>query len=95
MVGLSRFLACLVVVAGAATVGGALFAVLHGGTTMTRSIAYAFWLAAAVVLVGMAGATSKRLARRFDLPFFEGWLFITASVLLTGIGVAVDVLGTS
>ena len=94
MVGLTRFLACLLVAAASATVGGALFAVVHGGTTMTRSIAYGFWLAAAVALVGMAGAASKRLARRFDLPFIEGWLFVTASVLLTAIGVVVDVLGS-
>ncbi len=94
MVGLSRFLACLLVAAAAATAGGALFAVLHSGTTMARSIAYGFWLTAAVALVGMAGAASKRLARRFDLPFIEGWLFIAASVLLTGIGVVVDVLGS-
>ena len=93
MVGLSRFLACLLVAAAAATSGGVLFAVLHGGTTITRSIAYGFWLAAAAALVGMAGATSKGLARRFDLPFIEGRLFVTASVLLTGIGVVVDVLG--
>jgi drug/metabolite transporter (DMT)-like permease len=94
MVGLSRFAACLLVVSAAATVGGALFAVLHGGTTVTRAIAYAFWIAAAVALVGMAGAASKGLGRRFDMPFIEGWLFIAASVLLTGIGVVVDVLGS-
>jgi hypothetical protein len=91
--GLSRFAACLLVVAAAATVGGALFALLHGGTTLTRSIAYGFWIAAAVTLVGMAGAASGRLARRFDLPFIEGRLFVTASMLLTGIGIVVDVLG--
>ena len=93
MIGLSRFLACLLVAAVLATVGGGLFAVVHGGTTLTRSIAYGFWIAAAVALVGMAGAASRRLARRFDLPFIEGWLFVAASVVLTGIGVVVDVLG--
>ncbi|HEY8703557.1 MAG TPA: hypothetical protein VIL98_02295 [Gaiellaceae bacterium] len=93
MIGLSRFLAYLLVAAVLATVGGALFAVVHGGTTVTRSIAYGFWIAAAFALVGMAGAASRRLARRFDLPFIEGWLFVAASVVLTGIGVVVDLLG--
>ena len=94
MYGLSRFVACLSAAAIAAIVGGLLFAVFHGGTTVTRSIAYAFWIAAAVTLVGMAGAASKHLARWFGLPFIEGWLFVVASVLLTGVGVVVDVLGT-
>jgi hypothetical protein len=95
VVGLSRFAACLLVVSALATVGGVLFAVLHEGTTVTRAIAYGFWIAAALALVGMAGAASTWLARRFDLPFIEGWLFIAASVLLTGIGVMVDVLGSA
>jgi hypothetical protein len=89
-----RFLACLLVAGALAAVGGALFDVIHGGTTMTRSIAYAFWIAAAVALALMAGAGSKRLARRFDLPFVEGWLFVAAAVSLTAIGVVVDVLGS-
>jgi hypothetical protein len=93
VVGLSRFLACLLVAAVIATAGGVLFAVLHGDTTVTRSIAYGFWIAAAAALVGMIGAASRRLARRFDLPFIEGWLFLAASAALTGIGVVVDVLG--
>jgi hypothetical protein len=92
--GLSRFLACVLAAAALATVGGALFAALHGGTTFTRSIAFGFWIAAAVALVAMAGAASNRLARRFDLPFVESWLFITASFVLTAIGVVIDVLGT-
>jgi hypothetical protein len=91
---MARFLACLLVAAVLATVGGALFDVIHGGTTLTRSIAYAFWIAAAVALVLMAGAGSKRLARRFDLPFIEGWLFVTAAVVLTLAGVVIDVLGS-
>jgi hypothetical protein len=91
---MARFLACLLVAAVLATVGGALFDVIHGGTTLTRSIAYAFWIAAAVALVLMAGAGSKRLARRFDLPFIEGWLFVTAAVALTAAGVVIDVLGS-
>jgi hypothetical protein len=94
MLGPTRFLGCLLVAAVAATAGGGLFAVVHGGTTLSRSIAYGFWIAAAVALVGMAGSASKLLARRFDLPFIEGWLFVAAAVALTGIGVVVDVLGS-
>jgi hypothetical protein len=91
---LSRFLACLFGAAVLATVGGALFAVLHDGTRLTRSIAFAFWFAAAAALVAMAGAASNRLARRFNLPFVEGWLFVTASFVLTSIGVVIDVLSS-
>jgi hypothetical protein len=94
VIGLSRFLACLLVAAVLATVGGALFDVVHGGTTLTRSIAYAFWIAAAVALVLMVGAGNKRLARRFDLPFIEGWLFVAAAGALTGVGIVLDVLGS-
>ena len=94
MVNLSRFVACLLAAAALAAIGGVLFSVLHGGTTVTRAVAYGFWVAAALTLVGMAGAASKRLARWFDLPFIEGWLFVVASFVLTGVGMVVDVLGT-
>jgi hypothetical protein len=94
VLGLSRFLACLLVAGALATLGGVLFDVIHGGTTLTRSIAYGFWIAAAATLVVMAGAGSKRLARRFDLPFIEGWLFLAAAVVLTTVGVLVDVAGS-
>jgi hypothetical protein len=89
-----RFLACLLAAGVLATLGGALFDLVHGGTTLTRSVAYGFWIAAAVALVLMAGAGSRRLARRLDLPFIEGWLFVTAAVVLTAAGVVVDVLGS-
>ena len=89
-----RYLACLLAAGVIATVGGAIFDVSYGGTTLTRSIAYAFWLAAAIVLVLMSVAGSKRLARRFNLPFIEGWLFVMAAFVLTAVGVVVDVLGT-
>ena len=94
MTGVTRFLACLLVVAAVATIGGVLLSVLHGGTTITRSVAYCFWLAAAVALVGIVGAASRLVARRFDLPFIESWVFIAAAVALTGIGIVVDVLGS-
>jgi hypothetical protein len=89
-----RFGACLLVVAAGATIGGVLFSVLHGEPTITRSIAYGFWIAAALALVGMAGAASRLVSRAFDLPFIESWLFIAAAMALTGIGIVVDVLGS-
>ena len=67
---------------------------LHGGTTITRSMACCFWSAAAVTLVGMAGGASRLVARRFDLPVIESWVFIAAAVALTGVGIVVDVLGS-
>jgi hypothetical protein len=94
VLGLRRFLACCLAAGVLATVGGALFDVVHGGTTLTRSIAYGFWIAAAIALVLMALAASKRLARRFDLPFIEGWVFLSASILLTAAGIVVDLLGS-
>ena len=94
MAGPRRFAACCLAAGVLATAGGALFDVLHGGTTLSRSIAYGFWLFAAVALVGMALAGSKRLMRALDLPFVEGWVFFAASALLTAVGIAVDVLGS-
>jgi hypothetical protein len=93
MPGAKPFLACLLAAGALAMAGGALFDVLHGGTTLARSIAYGFWIAAAGALVLMPLAGSKWLVRTFDLPLIEGWLFIAASVLLTGVGIVVDVLG--
>ena len=87
------FLACL----GAsvvATVGGALFYAIRGGTTLTRAIAYGFWFVAALVLIAMFVSGSRRLARR-GLPQVEGWVFVTAAFLLTAIGAVVDTLGSA
>jgi hypothetical protein len=89
-----RYVACLLAAGILATVGGALFDALYGGTTLSRAIAYAFWLAAAIALVLMAGAGSKRLARRLDLPFIESWLFVVAAFVLTAVGVVIDVAGS-
>jgi hypothetical protein len=61
-----------------ATVGGVLFDVVHGHTTVTRSVAYAFWFAAALCFLPV-------LARRG-----AAWVFVSASVILTAIGAAVD-----
>jgi hypothetical protein len=88
-----RALAALVVVAAvAATIAGGLFDAVHGGTTLASSIAYAFWFAAALCLALMAVGGTRLAWRRLDLP--EGWVFVTASVLLTGAGAAIDALGS-
>lgn len=87
-----RALAALVGAAAViATIAGSLFDAVHGGTTLANAIAYAFWFAAALCLALLAVAGTKFAWRRFDLP--EGWVFVTASVLLTGAGAAIDALG--
>ena len=50
---------------------------------MTRSIAYGFWFAAAALLVLMAVAGRKLALAADDLPVPEGWVFVTAAVVLT------------
>jgi len=77
-----------------AAAGGAIFRVAHGGTPLTRSIAYGCWIAAAVALVLMALNGSKRLTRALDVPSVEGWLFVAASIVLTAAGIVVDLLGS-
>jgi len=84
--------ALVVVAAVTATIAGGLFDVVHGGTTLTRAIAYAFWFAAALCLAAMAAGGTKLAWRRLDLP--EAWVFVTSSVLLTAAGAAIDALGS-
>ncbi|MGD0715161.1 MAG: hypothetical protein ABSB24_13400 [Gaiellaceae bacterium] len=87
-----RTLAVLLAAAAVpATLAGVLFDVIHGGTTLTRSVAYAFWFAAALCLALMAAGRTKLVWRRLDLP--EAWVFIAASVVLTGAGAAIDAFG--
>ena len=84
-------------VAGAvpAAVGGVVFWAVHGDTTLTRSIAYGFWFAAAVVLALMAVAGRKWIWRRTSLPVLDGWMFVTSAVVLTVAGAAIDAAGAS
>jgi hypothetical protein len=76
-----------------ATLGGLVFWAIHGDTTVTRSIAYGFWFAAAMLLVLMAVAGRKWLWRRTSLPVLEGWVFVTAAVVLTVAGAGIDAAG--
>ena len=73
-----------------AVVGGVLYQLIVGGTTVSRAIATAFWVAAAVYLVLMAATSRKMFWRRAARPLPEGSVFVTASVLLTVIGALVD-----
>jgi hypothetical protein len=75
--------------------GGALFCALHGGTTYHRSIAYGLWFAAAIVLLLMPLAASRRVYRRTNLPLVEGWVLGGAATVLTVLGVVVDVSGST
>jgi hypothetical protein len=76
-----------------ATIGGAVFWAIHGGTTITRAIAYGFWFASAIMLALTAVAGSKRFWRSTSLPVPEGWVFVTSAVVLTVLGGAIDAAG--
>jgi hypothetical protein len=66
---------------------------VHGDTTLTRSIAYGLWFAAAVLLAAMAVATRKLFWRKTSVAVPEGWIFVTAAVLLTVAGAGIDAAG--
>jgi hypothetical protein len=87
------FLVVFLAVSLVATLAGVLFAVIHGGTSVTRAVAYCFWFAAALALVAIPLAGSRTLARR-GLPAVDGWVFVLAAVLLTIVGAVIDAVGT-
>jgi hypothetical protein len=74
--------------------GGTIFWAVHGGTMLTRSIAYGCWFAATVMLVLTMVAGRKLIWRRTSLPVLEGWVFVSASVVLTAVGAAIDAIGS-
>lgn len=76
-----------------ATIGGLVFWAVHGGTPLTRAIAYGFWFAAAVCLALMLVTGSKRVWRALPVAAWEGWVFTGAAVVLTAVGAVVDALG--
>lgn len=78
----------------AALVGGLVFWAAHGETALSRDVAYAFWFAAALVLVAMLLAGTKQVWRRTSFTIPEGWVFSSSAVALTVIGVLVDVAGS-
>jgi hypothetical protein len=77
-----------------AALGGVLFWAVHGGTSLTRAIAYGCWFAAAVVLAGSLVAGQKLIWQRTSLPAVEGWVFVASACVLTAAGAVVDALGT-
>ncbi len=89
-----RAVAALSLVAAVpALVGGVVFWAVHGKTTVTRSIAYGFWFAAALLLLAMVVTGNKRFWRHAKLVPPEGWVFVASSVVLTVAGVAIDAAG--
>jgi hypothetical protein len=77
-----------------AVVGGVIFWEVHGGTLLTRSVAYGFWFAAVAVLLAMAVSGQRLVWRRLPVTPPEGWVFLSAAIALTVIGVAIDVAGS-
>jgi hypothetical protein len=92
---LALFLGACLSVAAVATVAGVTFQLVRGGTTVPRSVAYGLWIAAALTLVVMLPAGSRRLWRASSLPPLERWWFVAASTVLTVAGALVDGLGSS
>ena len=79
-------------VAGA--IGGIVFWAAHGETTVTRAIAYGMWCAATLCLVLMVVVGRKLVWRRTSLPVPESRVWVSAAVVLTIAGAAIDALGS-
>jgi hypothetical protein len=74
--------------------GGVIFWAVHGGTLLTRSIAYGLWFAATVILVLTVVAGRKLIWRSTILPVLEAWVFVSAAIVLTAVGAAIDAIGS-
>jgi hypothetical protein len=81
-------------VAGAvpAVVGGVVFWAAAGGTSFTHALASGLWLAATVLFLGMLVTTNKSLWRRTTIAVPEGWMFLSAAIALTAVGVGLDLV---
>jgi Na+-translocating ferredoxin:NAD+ oxidoreductase RnfA subunit len=77
-----------------AVLGGVIFWAVHGGSTLTRSIAYGCWFAAALTIVLAVVSGQKLIWRRTNLPVPEGWVLYSSAVALTVVGAVVDALGS-
>jgi Na+-translocating ferredoxin:NAD+ oxidoreductase RnfA subunit len=77
-----------------AVIGGVIFWAAHGGTTVTRSIAFGCWFAATFTLVLAFVSGQKLIWRWTNLPVLEGWVLYSAAVALTVVGVVIDVIGS-
>ena len=74
--------------------GGVIFWAVHGGTPFARSLAYGCWFAATVLLVLTVIAGRSLIWRRTSLPLLEGWVFVTAAIVVTVFGAGIDVVGS-
>ena len=77
-----------------AVVGGVIFWAVHGGATLTRSIAYGCWFAATLTLVLAVVSGQKLIWRRTNLPVLEGWVLYSTAVALTVAGAIIDAIGS-
>jgi Na+-translocating ferredoxin:NAD+ oxidoreductase RnfA subunit len=77
-----------------AVLGGVIFWAVHGGSTLTRSIAYGCWFAAALTIVLAVVSGQKLIWRRTNLPVPEGWVLYSSAVALTVVGAVVDAIGS-
>jgi hypothetical protein len=73
-----------------AVVGGLLYQVIAGGTTVSRAVATGFWIAAFVYLVLWLFTAPRALWHRLPRPLPEGSVFVTAAIVLTAIGAILD-----
>jgi hypothetical protein len=77
-----------------AVLGGVIFWAVHGGSALTRSIAYGCWFAAAIMLVLAVVSGQKLIWRRTNLPVLEGWVLYSSAVALTVVGAVIDAIGS-
>jgi hypothetical protein len=77
-----------------AVVGGVIFWAAHGGTTITRAVAYGCWIAAAATIVLAVVSGQKLIWRRTNLPVPEGWVLYSSAVALTVMGAVIDAIGS-
>jgi hypothetical protein len=75
-------------------VGGVVFRLANGSPTFTRSVGYGCWIAATVLLALTAVVGQKLIWRRTNLPVVDGWMLVTAAIVVTVVGAVVDTLGT-
>jgi Na+-translocating ferredoxin:NAD+ oxidoreductase RnfA subunit len=87
-------LALSLVGAVCAVLGGVIFWAVHGGSTLTRSIAYGCWFAAALTIVLAVVSGQKLIWRRTNLPVPEGWVLYSSAVALTVVGAVIDAIGS-
>jgi hypothetical protein len=76
-----------------AVLGGVIFWAVYGGSSLTRSIAYGCWFAAALTIVLAAVSGQKLIWRRTNLPVLEGWVLYSSAVALTVVGAVIDAIG--